>query len=176
MRSDDNDFQGTETPRSGHHYVLAHYAFRILALSSSYAFFTKMAQDGKAFLEDIWAKVSEQCDDTGAPDFGMNDVKVVPTRIGKFPIMLILFPPPVRPAEVFMCVVVLKVSLDAPELPEEPEVDYYTLELGLDLETMRPRTVLCGWNKAGDHLNFGDGPDPDPDKFIEVVAKRLFPE
>lgn len=72
------------------------------------------------------------------------------------------------------------VGLPAPQRPAEA---YYvlllpprtaTLELGWDLMNSRWYTVLGAWDESR-HLNYGAGPDPDPEAFVEAALARLEP-
>ena len=47
-----------------------------------------------------------------------------------------------------------------------------TLELGWDVVNDRWYTVLGAWDDTR-HLNFGGGPDPDPDTFVQEAVARL---
>ncbi len=72
----------------------------------------------------------------------------------------------------YFAAIVLKIQLDDAERPEKPEILYFTLEKSVHLD-QSDRTVMCGWTADDSHLNYGDGPDPGVDAFIEAIDKLL---
>jgi len=78
---------------------------------------------------------------------------------------IITFPRPERVTEAFMAAIV--VPLEAGD-QNHPNCRYITLEYG-----DAPRgTLLCEWSPVSGHKNYGDGPEPTIDLFVDAV-KRL---
>lgn len=157
-----------------HHYALAHIVLKDVCMHHPVYFFCVMVSPEKdEFLEMVWQWVCEICDGGGKAPFSIQDVVFEGMRIQEYPMLVALFPQPRDIAEVFMIAAVLKVPADElEEAPENPEVRYFTLELGAT-EDYRARTVLCEWDMSGNHVNYGDGPDPDPRAFIEAIKSLL---
>jgi hypothetical protein len=157
-----------------HHYVLAHVALRQVCFANPYGFFACMGADRRQpFLEDLWSKIRNNYDKDGPPPFSIKDVKITTTSINNFPFLLIHMPEPQKTPEAYFIGIVLKIQLtelDRP--PEKPEVQYFTLERGIDLETKKVRTVFCEWQPEK-HLYFGDGPEPNPGAFMEAIKRQI---
>jgi hypothetical protein len=172
-----------ESPRCpSHHYALAHIVLKDFCLGNPKAFFGLMISSEKEkFLEDLWAEVCRVCDAGGQPQFRIQDAQFVTTRIQDFPMVLVFFPPPSAMTEVFMVAVVLKVPVERLDsAPDNPEVRYFTLELGFE-DDHSPRTVLCEWDVSGSHVNYDNGPELTPqqtpqglcEEFIGSITKLL---
>lgn len=70
-----------------------------------------------------------------------------------------------------MVCAVLKVPLQLLSTkPENPSVQYFTLEKGVNVLSGEDRTVLCAWD-GETHTNYGDGPEASPGAFMECVAR-----
>lgn len=143
-------------------------------MKNPYWFFEVMVSTDKdRLLGEIWNLVCKICDEGGKSSFGIEDVRFLDTLIQDFPMILVYFPQPQDIAEVFMVAIVLKIPVERlPERPENPEVRYFTLEQGVT-QDQRFRTVLCEWDMAGTHINYGDGPETYPLGFIEAIDKYL---
>jgi hypothetical protein len=161
-----------EAPHTQHHYVLAHVAFRTVCRQNPLAFFALMASPERdGFLEVLWQDV---CKNSGAPgpaSFGIRDLSFKTGRIKGFPCLLIRMPPPRSMAEAHMVCAVLRENMEEP-VPEHPEVGYYTLEKGFNMDGSE-RTVLCAWMGDGSHVNYGDGPPATDEAFLAAVEGLL---
>lgn len=157
--------------RSPHHYVLAHIAFRQICLADPRAFFSLMVSDHRqAFLEDIWKEIRKDCDRDGLPNFSIEDIQIEAFCIGDYPALLFQMPEPQCVGEAHILAIILKATLDELEAGnDEPEVIYFTLEKGTQLDTGKPRTVLCSW-EGESHLNHGDGPPATPQDFVRSIV------
>ena len=157
-----------------HHYVLAHVALRQVALSDPFGFFGMMAspEARQEFLDDLWGQICRNCDSEGGATFTVRDLTIHTTRIGDYPTILVVMPPPQFTAEAHFVGIVLKVGItDMQETPDNPELQYFTLEKGTD-ESGAARTVLCAW-KGETHVNFGDGPEATPVAFLRKVEELI---
>ena len=63
----------------------------------------------------------------------------------------------------------LKANLDGKA--EGFSIDYYTMERPIEI-TPEHRSVFCGWSADGTHLNFGAGPEPTFDEFLERLEQH----
>lgn len=156
-----------------HHYVLAHIALRKICLQDPMMFFGTLASEHKdEFLNDIWKQVREHCDPKGEATFDISDVGFATCSIRDYPTIVVAMPEPTGLGEAYFAAIVLKIELDAAEPPEKPEILYFTLEKGVHLD-QSDRTVMCGWTADDSHLNYGEGPSPDPDEFVAAIEKLL---
>ena len=151
-----------------HHYFLAHIAFRSIAHMNPLLFFGALVSPEKLeFLGSVLDSIEEDNVDKEVLDFTKEDLKIHTMRIQNFPTAIIEFPTPQRMTEVFFVAAVLKEDGEVTE-GETPEVDYITLEKGMEADGT-DRTVLGAWDKEGGHLNYGDGPEPTLENFVSVV-------
>ncbi len=156
-----------------HHYVLAHIALRKICLQDPMNFFGTIASEHKdEFLKDVWQQVREHCDSEGEATFDISDVGFTTCSIKDYPTIVLAMPEPTGLGEAYFAAIVLKIQLDDAERPEKPEILYFTLEKSVHLD-QSDRTVMCGWTADDSHLNYGDGPDPGVDAFIEAIDKLL---
>ncbi len=174
MRPDLNNDDNQPEEYGPHHYVLAHIALRQACFANPFGFFACMGADRrKAFLDSLWNQIRNNCDKDNPPSFSIEDVKITTTSINNFPFLLIQMPEPQKIPEAYFVGIVLKIQLNELDRPpDKPEVRYFTLERGIELETKNARTVLCEW-QHDEHLNFGDGPEVNPKSFIEEIKKRI---
>jgi hypothetical protein len=158
------------------HYVFAHVALRQLAFERPLEIVgTLHTADGPRLLQALWQDVAEQVRASGEPaEIDGSALAFAGVRVGDFPCAVVRMPPPLAPAECHFVAIVLHMELDAQHdpAPEKPEVSYYTLERGVTMGGGE-RTVLCGWDAAGTHLNYGDGPRADPDAFAAAVKELV---
>jgi hypothetical protein len=166
---------GLAEPRT-QHYVFAHVALRQLAFERPLETVgTLHTQDGPKFLQALWQDVAEQVRASGEPaDIDGSALAFAGVRVGDLPCAVIRMPPPLAPAECHFVAIVLHVKLGGSDEPpaEKPEISYYTLERGITMGGGE-RTVLCGWDAAGTHLNYGEGPRADPDAFASAVKELV---
>lgn len=162
---------GPEKPRT-QHYLFAHVALRELALAKPIGLIGVLhSPGGTEFLRTLWADVAEQVRAGGErADLDGSGLSYQAIRVGDYPCAMVTMPPALAPAECHYVAIVLNVRLGlGEELPENPEASYYTLERGVTMEGAE-RTVLCGWDAKGSHLNYGDGPPADPQAFARALA------
>ncbi|MBN1910646.1 MAG: hypothetical protein JW818_12950 [Pirellulales bacterium] len=156
-----------------HHYTMAHYALRNIALDDPLFYLAVLASDdSNAFLESIFRAVCEHCHDRGEkPDFKAADLRVHRTHIGVYPCAIIEMPEPVAMTEAFFTALVLLVDPSTSQVSDDAEVpaQYFTLEKSFDLDGT-PKTVLGRWNNQGTHSSCGDGPEPTLRDFIAYLA------
>jgi len=141
-----------EDPRE-RHYVMAHYAFRQICLDDSYYFFSLMASEDKSqFIENLIEQVESNCpeDDT---QLSVEDFEIVTSRVGDHPIVLIKMPDPKAYVEALYVGVVSTLDLTQPFEDQDPQVSYFTLELGEGDEGAS--FFFCEW-KNDNHLNLGE--------------------
>jgi hypothetical protein len=171
-----NDDQGSAIDEQPpHHYVFAHVALRQVCQANPFAFFGVMASpDRQEFLDGLWDKVRERHAEDGEPCFSSTEIKVETTLIGQYPAVLVIMPPPKFWTEAYMVCAVLEVPVDeiSERTDEKPTVKYFTLELGLNIETGEHYTMFCGWDDDT-HVSYGVGPDVTEKAFLEAVARMI---
>ena len=161
------------------HYAFAHYVLRDLAYKHPLGCVGYLhGPDREKMLASLWEEVGENCKAGGAADgyVGGPPPTVRHAAIGRRPGAIVVMPEPQGPTEAYFVAIVLHVDIAAiqggQEPPERPEISYYTLEKGVTLGG-ESRTVLCGWNAEGAHLNYGDGPPADFDAFVAAVTEHV---
>jgi hypothetical protein len=159
-----------------HHYTMAHVALRSVAFAQPLGFFGILAsEEAENFLGELLESVTEECQERERrPDFKAADLQVHTGRVGNYPCVVIEMPEPRGTTEAFFVGAVLLVELaEDEEPPENPELRYFTLEKGMQMEEMQPRTVFCEWTAEGSHLNFGDGPPATVKDFTAAIEEHL---
>ena len=163
-----------ELPKKGpHHFVFAHVALRQACVERSWGFFAVMASAFKdRFLQDLWREVCAQCDAQGPPLCDITKADVTTCRLNNYPCVVVTMPPPSEMGEAYLVAVILKVQVTDEIRPDQPAVDYFTLEKGTCLDGT-PRTVLCRWTADNSHVNYGDGPPATIYAFGQAISKVL---
>jgi hypothetical protein len=160
------------------HYTFAHVALRSVAFQQPLQCLAVLASpDARAFIADLLQSVSEFCREQGREaDFRANDVVVHMVRAGGYPCAVIEMPPPRATTETFYVALVLLVdpSEASPDF-EKVALRYFTLEKGFVLDGP-PRTVLGEWTAEGSHVNYGDGPAPGLEPFLQAISELLAKE
>jgi len=166
---------GNSQPRP-HHYVLGHVALRSLALENPLRFLSIMGTpDADKFLNAVYQNLVESLKDEGPPDFTLNDVRYDRGKLGDWLCVVFTLPPPKEVTEVYFCCLAGHLDQNDPNpTPESIKARWFTLEYGLTDDGGK-RTVLCEWTKDGTHKNYGDGPEPTLDNFLQAVADKIVP-
>jgi hypothetical protein len=156
------------------YYFFAHYALRTAAYQlGASAVGVLLSPRRDEFLADMWRMATEGCKQNGdAASDPLPPIEVLPLKAGSLPCVVLRMPSPQRTTECHFVAIVLHVdpSEVLPSKPERAAVSYYTLERGVRIESGAARTVLCSWSKEGSHINYGDGPPPDPQAFADAVG------
>ena len=165
-----------ERPRkkTPHHYWFAHVVLRTVCFCDPCLFLGKIASPARQeFLDDLWRVVCQTCDKHGEADFSSRDIKITISQIGDYPAILIQMPTPHFTTEAHMVCIILKTPIEEIEtIDSKLEVRYFTLEKGVNMMTGGDRTVLCAWEEDDRH-NYGDGPEPTPQAFVEAITKLI---
>jgi hypothetical protein len=130
--------------------------------------------EAQRFLADLMQSVSKHCEEREPqPDFSVEDITIHNIRVRQYPCAVVEMPRPRATTEAFFVAAVLLAEIDR-ELPDAKDraLRYFTLEKGLVLGGPS-RTVLCEWTSDGSHVNYGDGPTPRIEAFIESVQELL---
>lgn len=162
-----------DRPRS-HHYTFAHLALRQLAYESPVECVgTLLSPQGTDLLCQVWESVDEYCKERGETStIQPREFVIHPDRVGEYPCVVLEMPEPWHMTEAHYVALILKAVTQEELASPDLELLYFTLEKGSDLEG-NPRTVFCAWNEAGSHLNFGDGPPPKLEAFIDHLEEHL---
>jgi hypothetical protein len=159
-----------------HHYVFAHYALREVAFSEPIRIFNLLASDHRtAFFDDLLASIAERFPDSAPAGFTGADIQFHGMLIADRPCALLQMPPPSEPAEALWIALVSRLTPDqfstAPVGNPEDLLDYYTLELPVEVSATRP-SVFCSWSREA-HANFGNGPIPDLQHFVPFLTAHV---
>ncbi len=153
-------------PPRAHHYVFAHRELPALAHDPRF-FPLATGAGGSNFAIGYWDHVGARL--PPAERLPPTDMALRVERRGGRTIVLVRLPAPERMTEAHLVAVVQG-------LPGEPDVRYFTLELGFaSAEPEGPRsrrTVLCEWTE-GRHVNYGEGPPAEEAGFLAAVEDRL---
>ncbi|MGE0707265.1 MAG: hypothetical protein AB7N76_16360 [Planctomycetota bacterium] len=152
------------TPRR-HHYSFAHAFLPAMCLQGP-PYLLGLVLDAKGeLLRKGWEVVASKLD----PAERLEPAGLEGSfheRSGGLGLALVQLPPPRRQAEaIFVAGAFLRAGGGT-------TFRYLTLELGLDVGTGRPHTVLGEWVPAGDggrHLHWGEGPPPEREAFLDAV-------
>jgi hypothetical protein len=82
-----------------------------------------------------------------------------------YEVALVTMPPPGGVTDAYLAAIAVPKG--------EGGVRYLVLERSVPDADGNPTTVLGEWLAAGDHVNLGDGPPPEPDAFLAAVRQRL---
>lgn len=157
------------------HYTFAHYALRTAAHENPLAFIAILASpDALKFLASLLNSVSEYCkEEAPSRSLQLDDFTIHCSRLGQYPCAIVEMPQPLAPTEAYFVAAILLANLEQ-EIPDLKNVElrYFTLENGIRLGGP-PRTVLCEWTKDGAHCNYGDGPPPRVQDFLETLKEMI---
>ena len=137
-----------------HHYEFAH---KVLVKEMAQAEFAETLKKKKVgYLKRLWRVAQKQAKDGKKLSSKGLDYKVF--NLGEdHEVVVVILPEAEVTAEAHMVGVEYKDGKMVGSI--------YTLEKGFE------RLVLGGWSE-GRHLNFGEGPANDPEKFREVIVKN----
>ena len=164
--------------RGIHHYNFAHKVLRG-AFYENPAVFVQLIlapQAGRDVFEHLWSRAATEAMMAGFEPLGF-DVRLPEPRdvtvAGRRGILFEM-PPPEAPAEAYFTLALLPV--DGATSGDDAAPLYYTLErVGLargEQPTDPPATVLASWSSTA-HSNYGAGPPPTAEAFLQAVASRL---
>jgi hypothetical protein len=95
------------------------------------------------------------------------------TLADQFQTAVIALPPAQGPTEAHMVAIVYRPAQRRLWFwKTEPVLRYFTLEKGFAPDGP-PSTALCEWTAEGHHTNYGDGPEPRVDSFVQAIAPLL---
>ena len=148
------------------HYQFAHRVVPQVFTSDPSGFMAFLLRDGDRFLRFYWDKIGERVDahDRVEGDGPHGEIRKIARDIQ---VALIRLPEPKFMTEAYFTAAAYHPQLDGHML-----ADYYTLEFSVSLPGGEPYTVLGRW-VGTTHFNFGAGPQPEPELFLEAVAEKL---
>jgi hypothetical protein len=161
----------TDTLRC-HHYQFAHAALRSVAFAHPVRLMTLLATpEAQDAFSSLLEQVDENCKDRGEPcDFDASQLTLHRRRVMGHPCAVVEMPPPRATGEAYF---VAPVLLMAPE-PEDVKLRYFTLEYcAAEGEDAQAGTVLGEWQASGQHVNYGVGPEPSLEPFLEAISALL---
>lgn len=147
-----------------HHHHFASTVLRDLVEGPAEPFLHAVLRGTIAdYLTRWWEESGLECERHGIPALdgrGLSCRRI--DLAGSVYVWLVTMPPPERPAEAYMVGVVREFGAT---------LRYFTLERRASTE-LGAETFLCEW-KDGTHLNFGSGPEPTEEAFVESIRARL---
>ena len=152
-----------------HYYCFVHRLLPQAAWSNPAAFCGAMASpDHEKILRAWWDSIGD--DLPSAERFPWPSISVIPSRVGSHFVILFTFPPPAAATEAFFSAFVLGPikSANVDELKATPQ-KYYILEQSFC--EGGPATVFAEWTSDGTHRNYGDGPLPSAEAFLNHIKK-----
>ena len=136
-----------------HAYFYAHRLLPGLLLDNPSGFQQALIREGAPLLSRLWRHSAVHLGDAGPGDGLGFSIHTVSTRVE---VTLIRLPLPQEPPEAYFVALARTTG--------EDEARVYTLELGGDAN------YLGGWT-GSTHLNFGQGPEPDAQAFLQAVTR-----
>lgn len=152
-----------------HHYQFAHAALRSVAFAHPIQLMALLATpEAKSAFDSLLEQVDESCTGGEPRDFEASQVGVHTRRASGHPCAVIEMPPPRATGEAYYAAPVLLMDPD----PEKVTVRYFTLEYSAAYGD-EPSTVLAEWQASGHHVNYGLGPKPSVDAFLDAISTLL---
>lgn len=152
-----------------HHYVFAHQIVRDVCTHDPLQFFAVIGSpEREKYIEWLWQMTEKRI---GMPvaDVAPGEMTVTTCRVKDSPTVVFKMPAPLASAEAHFIGVVLTGFPQLADSKDAATFRYFTLEHGLNLDGTI-RTVMCEWVQNSHH-NFGDGPVPTVEAFIEAMEK-----
>lgn len=147
-----------------HHYMFAHHEVRRAAQQFG-ADLIGAAREGRLTLESVWNRVGESLDERDRlPATGLTSSY---HEIAGHRVLLVRLPAAHHPTEAHFTAIAVPV--------DGGRVRYLTLEYAVSPIDEAVYTVFGEWDEQR-HVNYGEGPPPDPDAFLAAVARRLDPD
>ncbi len=129
--------------------------------------------DRDKIVRALWDEVTAECAAERLPTpLTADGIRVHTARIQRYFTAIIEMPPPTGHGEAYFVALVLRhigVGGEGAGISEVPALAYYTLELGEDRSGAHC-TYLCEWKADGSRANYGRGPAPVLEDFVEAVA------
>ena len=151
-----------DNPRR-HYYEVAHRALPAVLLRDIEPFRSAaLAGHADGGLQKLWNTVAQRVGASGDESLLVRSTLHV---CGGRTVILIAPPPPQHVTEAHLIAVVLDAS-------DPYFIRYIVLEHSWDV-TGASRTVLGEWTRTGNHINFGDGPEPTAEAFVAVVCEKF---
>jgi hypothetical protein len=153
-------------PRSNaraHHYEFAHRALVSFFQQNPFDLWSLFIKGADAWLLDFWRRIGarlppeERVEDTG--------LSLMFERLGHLEFAVITLPAPLAHAEAYF---VALVRYPPQQGAPSGFFRYMTLERGFDMSSGGDNTMLCEW--AEGHMNYGEGPPPTIEAFIQAIA------
>lgn len=156
-------------------YVFAHQALPALAFSEPGKLLAVLSgPDGPEFLQNLWGTAGQQCDppQQRSPEGLAHSVDAAGTT---GVVAAVHLPEPQSVGEAHFVAIFGRFAT-----PEEPDlfalnwVRVFTLEYGLHPIGENRCTMLCEWTEKGTHKNYGEGPPPDEEAFVQAALDVLW--
>jgi hypothetical protein len=142
-----------------------------LAFSAPEKFLAFLERNGSTFLEYFWNECGKHIAEEQRLDpegLGCNIYPLDDDIVAA----CITLPQPTEMPEAYYIAFVHRPASEDPLDSKRVFTRYFTLEYGQRIDGS-PRTVLCEWTADGSHLNYGDGPPPQMDLFINSIESLL---
>jgi hypothetical protein len=152
-------------------YAFAHWAFPWM-VERHPIFFLMLSDDDPQWSSKALASLFEHASlQSGPPTFRPEDLRLIRTTAGGYRCLVIVLPPPREATDAFMIGLVHIHPPDAP-VTEPIVLRNFTLEFNEFYQP--PHTVFCEWTVSPrSHKNYGAGPSPEPDAFVERMEQML---
>jgi hypothetical protein len=154
-------------PRTQHYYF-AHQYLRERAQGHPALLIEELRKEtALRYLGFLWISRGMALIDNEDDFIPPKGLRCFPIDIGRYYGALVQFPTPQRVAEAYFVAVLLPIWEDDPKFCE-----FYTLEFTPVREDRPNGTILGKW-QGGSHFNFGAGPPPDKEAFLDALEERL---
>jgi hypothetical protein len=171
---------------SSHHYILVHHSLPDLLFTMPIHAYNFLTQESifRRILEILMYNIDSQSDFRDHRTFSTADIKCSEHTLEKGVCILLEMPPPTSATEAYFAAVLFsKTREELQELDKLPDneaeekilrsIFYYTLELGHPMFASDSGTYFCGRTPDGNHHNYGDGPRPESEVFIDFLSQHI---
>lgn len=158
---------GTDKEPRQQHYYFAHQHLHELTSRNPKIFIMETLESDRLNFEWVKAaKFSKPPDEEYIPNQGLASFPIFFSDV--FSGVLIRFPQPKRIVEAYFVAIIINDI----ENKQDRKFQYITLEVG-NKKNGIARTIIGSWTLEGSHINYGTGPDPYPQLFLDEVEKKF---
>lgn len=164
-------------PSSAHHYHFAHTFLRQLAFAKPVELLEALDSPRcEGLLTELLRITAKTLGEAVPCAFGASDIKVSCLLLKNRPCAILQMPEPTEIAEAYFVAIwcryesyALADEAIASPPANQPLIDYFTLERPSKPTPEWP-TCFCSWSAEGAHRNFGLGPFPSYEEFVQFLT------
>lgn len=156
-----------DAPRRQHYYFAHQYLRERAEQNPKLLVSTLREKSGTYYLGFHWGLTAIALKDQVDEDIPADGLECFPVEIDdEYYGVLVQFPEPKKMTEAYFVAILIPIS-EGDSAPAE----FFTLEFSLN-DNRSQRTVLGEW-KGGSHFNYGDGPPPEKEAFLDAIRRLV---